>query len=390
MRPVVKTTDVPNIVTRRLQAAKTGVPEEAHLDPDLMTAFVEKALPQREHSRTLEHLAHCANCREVIALSLPEQPDIAAATPIIPARATWLSWPVLRWGTLAACVVVVGAAVTLHYQLIRAGQPSITASSTDAPTARSQFSQAPAGESARDTKQVAAQVPPEPQKSEARLDRPAPTERTGDGNSAIQGNIPAAGNKLQAEHEAAPAHRQTEDVAGASPLLANAEPAADSSQLVPGRAKDEFDAFPAAKTGMSLNGTIDTAKQPTPTSAMIARAATVPANVTPRWTLTSDGMLQRSIDSGKTWETILVASPGTFRALTANGFDIWVGGAKAALYHSIDAGQHWMKVQPAAADESLTADIIGIEFTDLLHGTLTTADQQAWITADAGQTWQKQ
>jgi len=154
-------------------------------------------------------------------------------------------------------------------------------------------------------------------------------------------------------------------------------------------AKDESEPPPAAKMKMSLAAGMPS-KQMMASSAMIARAATIPANVTPRWTLTSEGMLQRSIDAGKTWETILDASPGSFRALTANGFDIWVGGARGALYHSIDAGQHWMRVQPLAAGESLTADIIGIEFTDLLHGTLSTADKQTWITADAGATWQKQ
>jgi hypothetical protein len=32
------------------------------------------------------------------------------------ARPGWLTWPALRWGALAACVVVVGTAVTLHYE----------------------------------------------------------------------------------------------------------------------------------------------------------------------------------------------------------------------------------------------------------------------------------
>ena len=37
-----------------------------------------------------------------------------------------------------------------------------------------------------------------------------------------------------------------------------------------------------------------------------------------------------------------------FRALAANDSDIWVGGAAGALYHSSDAGQHWIRVYPAA------------------------------------------
>jgi photosystem II stability/assembly factor-like uncharacterized protein len=75
--------------------------------------------------------------------------------------------------------------------------------------------------------------------------------------------------------------------------------------------------------------------------------------------------------------------------LAANGLDIWVGGTKGALYHSSDAGQHWMQVRPFANGEVLTADIIGVEFTDPQHGTLTTSAKESWVTDDAGQSWQK-
>jgi photosystem II stability/assembly factor-like uncharacterized protein len=109
----------------------------------------------------------------------------------------------------------------------------------------------------------------------------------------------------------------------------------------------------------------------------------------PRWTLTSDGTLQRSLDSGKTWETIPVSSQANFRALAANGLDIWVGGAKGALYHSSDAGQHWTQVRPIANGELLSSDIIGVEFPDPQHGTLSTSAQETWTTDDAGLSWQK-
>jgi photosystem II stability/assembly factor-like uncharacterized protein len=38
----------------------------------------------------------------------------------------------------------------------------------------------------------------------------------------------------------------------------------------------------------------------------------------------------------------------------------------------------------------LTGDISAIEFTDILHGKITTANGEAWATEDAGQTWRKQ
>jgi hypothetical protein len=109
----------------------------------------------------------------------------------------------------------------------------------------------------------------------------------------------------------------------------------------------------------------------------------------PRWTLSSDGTLQRSLDGGKTWETILVPGKGVFRAVAAIGSDIWVGGSAAALYHSADAGATWVQVTPAVDGKALAADIIAVEFADAQHGKLTTADRETWITADGGQSWRK-
>ncbi len=109
-----------------------------------------------------------------------------------------------------------------------------------------------------------------------------------------------------------------------------------------------------------------------------------------RWTISSDGQLQHSIDAGQSWQPVKVADKASFRALSANGPDIWVGGAAGLLYHSRDSGFSWEQVKPSFAGVNLTADISAIEFTDILHGKITTADGQAWTTEDAGQSWRKQ
>ena len=123
---------------------------------------------------------------------------------------------------------------------------------------------------------------------------------------------------------------------------------------------------------------------------MANKSALAAFGLPPRWTLSADGTLQRSLDSGRTWQTIPVAGQTGFRALAADGLEIWVGGAKGVLYHSSDAGQQWTQVQPAANGEVLTGDIIGVEFIEKMHGTVTTSGQQKWVTTDAGQSWQKQ
>src|SRR5262249_48468065 len=109
-----------------------------------------------------------------------------------------------------------------------------------------------------------------------------------------------------------------------------------------------------------------------------------------RWTISSDGQLQHSTDAGKTWQPVTVAQNVTFRALSANGPDVWVGGAAGQLYHSPDSGGFWKQVKPVSAGASLSGDIAAIEFIDVRQGKVTTASGETWLTEDGGKTWRKQ
>ena len=62
----------------------------------------------------LRHMAACADCREIVFLALPHVE--AKQEAIAKTRVRWMQWPALRWGAVAACALVVGAAVTLHRQ----------------------------------------------------------------------------------------------------------------------------------------------------------------------------------------------------------------------------------------------------------------------------------
>jgi photosystem II stability/assembly factor-like uncharacterized protein len=158
-------------------------------------------------------------------------------------------------------------------------------------------------------------------------------------------------------------------------------------------------------------------------SAEEARAnpSAVHALVTPVWTITAEGELQRSLDGGATWREVNVegnsvppasfstqqetsrakksapkassapssATKTVFRAVCANGAETWAGGSGGALYHSIDAGGHWIRIVPSAAGVVLTGDIGAIEFADSQHGKVTTTSAETWTTGDGGNTWQK-
>jgi hypothetical protein len=344
-------TEIPKIVAQRLQAV-TRLGD--HPDPDLLNAFVERSLVQRERVQILDHLAQCNNCREIVSLTAT-QPNTADAASVLSSSPTWLSWPVLRWGALVACVVVVGAVVTLHQK--------------------------------QEGRQTAASVAEE--KAGPGPQRPAP-------NGAIEKvaslQVPNSDAKVALtakQTPTAPKVGEKHFAAASSPIeMADARTVSPLAEMVPGRAKDAPAQPQDAQAEKAMSGSL--AKKRSGMSAGAASNALLPANLAPRWTLSSDGTLQRSLDSGGTWQTIPVSSQTLFRALAANDLDIWVGGSGGALFHSSDAGQHWTQVRPVAEGEALDDDIIGVEFTDTLHGKLTTASEETWATADAGQSWQKQ
>jgi hypothetical protein len=85
-----------------------------HPDADVLSAFVEGALPEHERLQCLAHLAECSRCREVAFLAQEPQPARVTPTP----APWWRRWsapvPVLA-ATTAACIAVLAVSLYLHY-----------------------------------------------------------------------------------------------------------------------------------------------------------------------------------------------------------------------------------------------------------------------------------
>lgn len=440
---------LPNTIRARLNAAQAG----EHPDANLLAAFAEQTLLDREREQVLTHLSRCADCRDVIALAAPVITPAALDTRN--ARGvSWFSWPVLRWSALAACVVIVGTAVLLNRQSmsmktaavrevdILAAQPSTrpasgygyTASNTNNAITEEKLQTAVPGRvHSGKAKPTMAAPPPAfsdlaTDKNVQSLDRLKKDEDGGlagqrgaaianvaGGLLATQPKPPAPvrsavapatrdDNKAHAfegqdEAKSVPASNasptpeqlktsQTVEVSAQNEMVTVESAAPAQPEREPGKAKQATGA--AAGRAMSygvLTDSVTLRKEAGAAAAERARGAFAPAT---RWTISSDGQLQHSIDAGKSWQPMVVADNATFRALSFNGPDVWVGGASGLLFHSADSGGHWMKVTPIASGAILVADIAAIEFTDPRHGKVTTAKGEVWLTDDGGQSWRKQ
>ncbi len=88
-----------------------------HPDADQLSAFAEQALPAHERERTLAHLANCAACREIVALSLPplEASPIAVPGPVLsPGFGGWFSGWRLVWLAAPALAALLLLTIYLH------------------------------------------------------------------------------------------------------------------------------------------------------------------------------------------------------------------------------------------------------------------------------------
>ena len=383
---------IPQFARGRMQKADSG----AHPDPDLLTAFMERALPEAQRGRILDHLSSCTECREVVSLALPELPTTQT---VFVRRPSWTA--TMRWVAAGSALVIV-AAVGIRYThtapkesvAARAVSPTTATANPAAPAPQ------PTLESPREQLSAKLEVPQKPEVARHAESKKLSIDETGK-------KLSTAETSEQAFNAPSPTGmpRANED-RDASAGIAAVAPAAradmtQTANLSPETAQPSMD---AKDTTEMADAALGKAKAPMRSAAVgnlagsrNAMAAKTMAKEevttnasgvnTPRWTLSSDGTLQRSFDSGQTWQNVALPTSAVLRALAASASEIWVGGSSGSLFHSSDAGSHWLQVRPAAAGKSLTADIIGVEFTDPEHGKVTTSDQQVWTTNDGGRSW---
>jgi hypothetical protein len=398
-------------------------PNSDHLDADLLTSFAEQSLPPHERQQVLEHLSRCAHCREVAVLAGAEPEDVedalrerefelvaaaaaapapapqisaARAEPLSPAGNRWLGHPPARWIAVAACAVIC-ATVVVRYPTLWRGQHSEVASKTVRPD---QIADNRSGDAVSNFVQPA---PPPAQQQAAKVAKsrsPTMTRSAATGTTQVTTLAPSArlaapksrtfsdSTRLanKAQPQLAPQTATAAPMGAVEALTSPAGTAQGTAAAVAGGAIGGVvsGSTPrAARTGRSALGFAPHAAKASSQAVAVAAAKAVQ----PQWSLSEDGIPQRSDDSGHTWQKVPVDAGVQFRALYADQQEVWVGGPGGILYHSSDMGAHWTRVRPSDGDATLSADIARIDFRDALHGEVTAANGGIWTTSDGGGSW---
>ena len=494
---------VRKLVSEGLQRQTPG----PHPDADLLSAFAESVLPERERVQILAHLGECGDCRQIVFFALPDSAETQRVLAIEPRRRSGFA---LRWGTLAAVIAVCAILLvaTRHRDVTSSYKQPVPVNAPAAATAADLKTPPEVAEmhALRDDRVVSKtgatreveldKVIPTPKHMTAKpagkfdFDQSGQVRMAPRSDAAPTANLQAEGRnfvaleKLDTGAAAAPAAPtaiggpvQSKNAAGYSttsgqgrgalakvslaagnlggtvldpsgavipnatvtmvgPIgtrAAQSDPQGKFSfdRLVPGdySVKAQAPGFKVAEIqqvavldkplNLRLTLEVGSASEAIEVSAASPAVETTTAEIAqnerqsdqlgrkksaaanyrgavaktlsvaiPQWTLSPDGIVQRSADAGKTWQNVRVASGARFRALSSAGTHVWVGGSRGVLYHSADSGQTWTRVVPAAAGREVESDITHVDFADPTNGTVTTASGEAWSTSDGGQTWQ--
>jgi|SRR5271165_1636031 len=366
---------------------------EVHPSPDLLTAFAEHSLPNRESQRVTDHLAKCADCREVVFLAssaveepVGEEPEwmpadaISRISPVLRAklktgvagagltheqsRRSWmLRW---AWAPVVAAVLIVSGILYQQSSKFTPAAPAMIASKGVPP--------------ANEPSQTLPAVVPVPE-SKTALQLPRPVAKS----APAQANQARAADTLAAAkiESSASADYSSTSRAGATP----ATPSLAAGAVLGGVLKYPSTGFSTqnsfAESEASTGSNLVAKSQPVVANPQMARQVVSAAHR--QWRISPEGHLEQWSASGN-WTRALAEQPITFHVVSLVGENVWAGGSGGALFHSSDGGHNWSK-QPLAGE---TGAIVAIRFSDAMHGMVTTETGTLWSTLDGGVTWTKE
>ena len=324
-----------------------------HPDFDILTAFAEGKLLQREREEVFAHLATCDECREVLsiateAVAIPAsggKPFLMPRTAHRPARA-WLPW-----ASIAAGIIVVCSAGLLYRQKLELKPRAAVATEKTPAIPSTATGQPQSSQSAKPTvapgKTAAGSTPAKLKSSllakESTVEAPENQERS---SLAMQPDLRQQNSRIESS---------SAGVVSRGGVLVRPSPPATASS-----------AFAGAELGAMDKASV----------AAVAR---------PHWRINSIGQPERSLGDEE-WKVVLPDEKARMRVVSVFDGSVWIGGENTRLYRSPDNGFTWNQV---ALPQKKGSDhvIAHIRFQTSQTGTVEAADGVTWTTADGGTSW---
>jgi hypothetical protein len=236
------------------------VTHDGHVEAEALAAWAEGTLPRSEATAVEAHLSSCASCQEVLAVFARTSPGAA------PAPAFWERWR-LQWAVpIAAATTAAAIWVATPSREHAVDEFERTVTSAIEPTQpESNVPPAAAADSAAPVEAPAARPAP------ARPDAPAPS---------------FADRAEKAENAETRERQEREQDLAAVPRAA---PAAAPAAPSPAQATEQAPLRAEARA--------DLARQVPP-------AEVISPDPLVRWRIVPPGLLERSTDAGKTWQSV--------------------------------------------------------------------------------------
>lgn len=332
------------------RAIEAGLRDQSRLDPcppmDVVAAYCEQRLASEELSRWEAHFAGCRRCQELLAAMARVEPAVAPAD----APAWWSRAFDWRW-------LVPATAAATAFTIWIALRPGTTPADAPALTViERRESPVPPTVPSRPDPSSAVQAPEKSEEQFAKKAEAKPAE-------SAQAMRDAA-DRL-AKKEALPVAAEAAGAVAGTP-----RPSAPAAAPVP---------QVTALANRAEAVTADTAMRRQAGVEVVAPGAQV------HWRAGPGGQIERSQDSGATWEA---QNAGTSQELLAGSAPsdsvCWIVGRSGTIVRTTD-GRAWSRLE-----SPVSADIVSVAATSAANATIATADGQRFLTRDGGKTWEKQ
>ena len=358
------------------------------LDAALVAGWFDGTLAHAERAAVEAHAASCPRCQATIA---------ALVRTDRPSPRVWWRAPAIQW---LLPVAVAGAAALVVWIGMRRPDDAMVppapenvarlASPAPAPTELRRSTAAERASSSDQAGAAAAARPAPPEAAEAR-EKVSDSARHDMGTKASA--LPVETANAESLSALAPRVEPLRQQAGtAVPLPQSPVPPNASSPPAPATRAETVGGIPPAGDTTIVREALEPAENNRARSLVQSagagagrggRALILSPVGTVRWRIAGTGQVERSVDSGLTWQTQTTGTVAVLTAGIAPSTNIcWLVGRRGVVLKTSDGGQSWARI---AFPEEL--DLLAVVADDEKVASVTAAGGRQFHTTDGGATW---